>query len=127
MRRAPSFVEGFQNITLGVGAQTNVRTITLTAPAAGRVIVTVSATVTAGSAGDDLAECSLTRGNIVEPAFRALVGETANLPPGLNFPLGMTRGFDVNPGFFTARLVCRSTVGVISVLDTAMTAAYSPR
>ncbi len=36
-------VEGTQNITLTVGVQTNVRRITLTAPAAGRVIVCASA------------------------------------------------------------------------------------
>ena len=122
-----SFVEGIQNLALTVGAQTIVRTITLTAPAAGRVIVTASATVRAGSAGDDLAECSLTRGASVETAFRAVAGESANLPSGVYFPLGMTRGFDVNPGIFIARFVCRSTVGVVSVSDTAITAAYFPQ
>ncbi len=121
-----SSVEGTQNITLTVGVQTNVRQITLTAPAAGRVVVSASATVTANATGNDLAECSLTTGTVVEAAFKTTVGESAALPPGLNFPLGMTRGFVVNPGSFTARLVCRSIGGVVSVLDTAMTAAYFP-
>ena len=121
-----SSVEGTQNITLTVGVQTNVRQITLTAPAAGRVIVSASATVTANATGNDLAECSLTTGTVVE-AFKAFVGESAALPPGLNFPLAMTRGFTVNPGPFTARLVCRSIGGVVGVLNTAMTAAYFPQ
>ncbi|MGD9902134.1 MAG: hypothetical protein AB7U83_01595 [Vicinamibacterales bacterium] len=119
-------VEGTQNVTLLVGVHTNVRQITLTAPAAGRVIVTASATVNASSAGDDFAECSLTRGTVVESTFRTLVGESANLPPSLLFPLSLTRGFAVSPGPFSARLVCRSNIGVISVLDTAMTAEYFP-
>lgn len=121
-----SSIEGAQNITLTVGEQTNVRQVGLTAPAAGRVIVSASATVTASATGNDLAECSLTTGTVVEAAFKTTVGESAALPPGLNFPLGMTRGFVVNPGPFTARLVCRSIGGVISVLNTAMTAAYFP-
>ena len=121
-----SSVEGTQNLTLVVGTQTNVRQIVLIAPAAGRVLVTASATVTANATGNDLAECSLTTGTVVEAAFRTTVGESAALPPGLNFPLGMTRGFVVNPGLFTARLVCRSIGGVVSFLNTAMTAAYFP-
>jgi hypothetical protein len=121
-----SSVEGTQNLTLTVGVQTNVRQIGLTAPAAGRVLVTASATVTANATGNDLAECSLTTGTVVEAAFRTTVGESAALPPGLNFPLGMTRGFVVTPGPFTARLVCRSIGGVVSFLNTAMTAAYFP-
>ena len=121
-----SFVEGTQTLALVVGTHTNVRQIMLTAPAAGRVIVTASATVTANATGNDLAECSLTTGTVVE-AFKAFVGESAALPPGLNFPLAMTRGFTVNPGPFTARLVCRSIGGVVGVLNTAMTAAYFPQ
>ena len=121
-----SSVEGSQNITLAVGNHTNVRQVTLTAPAAGRVIVTASATIVGSSAGDDLVECSLTRGTIVESTFKTAAGESANLPASLLFPLGMTRGFPVSPGFFTARLVCRSNAGVISLLDTAMTAMYFP-
>ncbi|MBP7779086.1 MAG: hypothetical protein KA371_18365 [Acidobacteria bacterium] len=119
-------VEGTQNITLTVGVQTNVRQIVLTAPAAGRVIVNASATVTANATGNDLVECSLTTGTIVQTTFKTTVGESAALPPGLNFPLGMTRGFVVNPGPFTVRLVCRSIGGVIGLLDTSMTAAYFP-
>jgi hypothetical protein len=122
-----SSVEGAQNISLAVNAQTNVRQINLTAPAAGRVIVNASATVTGNATGNDLAECSLTTGTVVEAAFKTTIGESAALPPGLNFPLGMTRGFVVNPGLFTARLVCRSIGGVVAVLNTAMTAAYFPQ
>lgn len=119
-------VEGTQNITLSVGTQTNVRQIALTAPAAGRVIVTASATVIGSSTGNDLVECSLTRGTTVESTFKTTIGESAALPPSLLFPLAMTRGFAVTPGPFTARLMCRSTGGAISILDTAMTAAYFP-
>lgn len=119
-------VEGTQNLTLVVGNHTNVRQITLTAPAAGRVIVTASAMVNASSAGSDWVECSLTRGTVVESTFRTAAGEVANLPASLLFPLSLTRGFTVSPGPFTARLVCRSNAGVISVFDTAMTAEYFP-
>lgn len=119
-------VAGTQNLTLAVGVPTNVRQITLTAPAPGRVIVTVSASVTAASAASDKANCSLTMGTVVEAAFTAAVGESASLPAGVFFPLGMTRGFGVNTGPVTVRLVCQSVTGVVSVHDTAMTAAYFP-
>ena len=122
-----AFVEGTQTLALVVNTQTNVRQIVLTAPAAGRVIVNASATVTGNATGNDLAECSLTTGTVVENAFKTTIGESAALPPGLNFPLGMTRGFVVNPGPFTARLICRSIGGVVGVLNTAMTAAYFPQ
>ena len=118
-------VEGVQTINLTIGNQTNVRQISLTAPAAGRVIVNASAAVTASSAGVDLAECSLTTGTTVE-SFRTVVGDSVATQGTLRFPLGVTRGFVVNPGFFTARLICRSSAGAISVEDTAMTAMYFP-
>ena len=119
-------VEGTQNLTLTVGLEPNVRQIPLTAPAAGRIIVNASATVTGSAAGNDLVDCSLATGTTVETTFRTSIGESAALPASLLFPLGMTRGFVVNPGPFTARLVCRSVGGVVSVLNTAMTAAYFP-
>lgn len=119
-------VEGTQNVTLVVGTHTNVREITLTAPASGRIVVTASATAIASSAGNDLAECSITTGAAVEPGFRLFLGDSATLPASLLFPLAMTRGFVVTPGSFKARLMCRSSVGVISLLDTAMTAEYFP-
>jgi len=119
-------VEGTQNSTLVVGNNTNVRQITLTVPAAGRVIVTVSARVAALSTGNDVADCSLTRGAVVEPGFRTTAGETAALPPSVFFPLSLTRGFEVTSGPFTARLVCQSSVGLINVQDAAMTAMFFP-
>jgi hypothetical protein len=42
------------------------------------------------------------------------------------FPLALTRGFTVTPGFFTVRLICQKTAGSIVIHDTAMTAMYFP-
>ncbi len=119
-------VEGAQNVTLTLNVPINVRQVTLTVPAAGRVIVSASATVTAVSAGNDLVQCSLTTGTTVDPSAKIVVGETAGLSGSVIFPLAVTRGFAVNPGFLVVRLVCTETAGAIVVQDTAMTAMYFP-
>lgn len=119
-------VEGTQNIQLTVGVNTNVRQVTLTAPAPGRIIVNASALAVASSSGVDLAECSLTTGTTVDSGQRTVVGDNAATTGILSFPMALTRGFVVNPGFFVARLICRSGAGVVLVQDTAMTAMFFP-
>ncbi len=119
--------ERAQSVALLLNTHTQVGQVAIEAPAEGHVIVTASAAIAAASAGDDLAECSLTRGQTVESAARTVVGENAALPASVFFPLALTRGFTVNSGFLTFRLVCREITGAIVVFDTAITAMYVRR
>lgn len=104
-----------------------VRTISLTAPAGGRVIVNASVQGSAGSAStDDLGECWIGGTTNQSPPIRfgeaaANAASTAQI-----FPIGLTFGFSVASGPFTATLVCRALAGTVSVANSTMTAMYFP-
>jgi hypothetical protein len=100
------------------------RTVSITAPAAGRVIVNASGYFRfSDGAAVDTARCSITTGTLLDFAHLIIAGETA--VGAMNFvPFGGTRGFDVAAGANTFNLVCDEFAGTTNVEDTSLTAIF---
>jgi hypothetical protein len=102
-----------------------VRSVTLTAPVPGTVIVNSTAFVSEETAGDQVV-CSITTGTIIDTAFTQAwksAGASANFSQ-----LAGTRGFDVDAGqTLTVNLVCHhgfGTSGSSVINDSALTAIF---
>ncbi len=120
------YAGGDQNFTLGP-ANSVVRSVTITAPAAGRVIVNASGYFDFNDAvGLDAGRCSITTGLAVDFSNLIIAGERTGT--AMNWvPFAGTRGFNVGPGNTTFRLVCNEFDGDIEVEDTQLTATWVPR
>ena len=102
-----------------------VRSVTLTAPTAGVVIVTSTVSVDEGTAGESVL-CSITTGATLYSAFTQY-WESGGTGNGRSGQLAGTRGFDVAAGEFTVNLVCRNgSSGASFVSDSALTAIFIP-
>jgi hypothetical protein len=120
------YAGGDQNFTLGP-ANSVVRSVTITAPAAGRVIVNASGYFDFNDAvGLDTGRCSITTGLAVDFSNLIIAGERTGT--AMNWvPFAGTRGFNVGAGNTTFRLVCNEFNGNIEVEDTHLTATWVPR
>jgi hypothetical protein len=101
-----------------------VRSVSLTAPVAGTVIVNSTATAQEPDAGDRVL-CSITTGTTLDFAF--LQGWESPGGSGELAQLAGTRGFDVTAGqALTVNLVCvhAGTSGISIVSDSALTAIF---
>ncbi len=118
-----AFDSGEQSLAL-TATDVVVRSVTLTAPAAGRIIVNATGAFNFNSnAIADSARCSITTGTLVDLTHNIVGAETASL--AVNFvPFAGTRGFDVTAGPNTFNLVCEEFSGDVSVEDSSMTAIY---
>jgi hypothetical protein len=115
------FASGDQVLALAA-ADAIVRSIVLTAPSAGFVIVTASGYFdfnnTAGTG-----RCAITTGAAVD--FTHLI--IAEGDSGTNFiPFSATRGFIVAAGSTTFNLVCDEFAGNVEVEDSSLTAIFVP-
>jgi hypothetical protein len=120
------FAGGDQSIALGPAA-TTVRSIVVSAPASGRVIVNASGYMQmAGPGTVDFGRCSITTGTVLDFNFLIPVAERA---AGAMFtvPFGATRGFNVGPGNTTFRLVCDEFSGDVRLDDSSLTGTWVPR
>lgn len=115
--------------TLTTAAQV-IATVTLTAPAAGRVLVNATTYTfifaSAGVAG--FGQCSLSRGTTLDGLSLTTFG--AN-PSGVTdspyVPIALTRGFVVSAGSVSVNLVCyRNSTANLSLGPINMTALYVP-
>ena len=124
-----AFADGNQFLTLTSSAVV-VRSVTITAPAAGTVVVNASLEWRADSTTTtDLGRCSITTGAALD--FNALhrLGEESgsSAPTSLTSSFSATRGFSVaSAGDFTVNLVCDEFSGAVTVRDSSMTAMYFP-
>jgi hypothetical protein len=101
-----------------------VRSVSLTAPVAGVVVVNSTVAVSEPNAGD-FVRCSITTGTTIDTTFLQYWRSPG--APGSITQLGGTRGFDVTAGeLFTVNLVCDhfGTSGSSNVEDSAMTAIF---
>lgn len=117
-------VGGPQTATV-TATDTTVRSLSLTAPSAG--VVVVNSTATAGeTTGGDRALCSITTGTALEHGFHQ-VWESAGID-GTFGQLAGTRGFDVAAGEFTVNLVCSHVGSSVdtTILQSALTAIFIP-
>jgi hypothetical protein len=119
------FAGGEQRVTLTSDAQI-VRSISITVPAAVRVIVNASGVFFLWGGHENFGRCSITTGTTIDTSYLI----SARLMHGLihqHIPFSGTRGFDVSAGTTTFRLVCDKDQGDISIRDTNLTAIWVPR
>jgi hypothetical protein len=119
------FADGDQYLSL-TGGDDVVRAATLSAPAAGRVIVSSSGYFNFGNAAlTDAVVCSITTGVVIDSNHSILVSDDVEGP--LSYvPFASTRGFDVAAGDNTFNLVCHESTGTVRVGDSSLTALYVP-
>jgi hypothetical protein len=125
-----AFVGAAQQVQLTAGVSV-VRSVSLTAPAPGRVVVVASAHGVANSTtAVDRGECSINLGTSFSAAIpRTSFGEIGGgtgAPAVLSFPLGLTWSFPVAAGQFTANLLCTAISGSVFVINPSMSAMYFP-
>jgi hypothetical protein len=116
------FASGDQNVTLGATAI--VRSVSITAPSAGVVIVNASGVANIiPSGGISLAStCSITTGSALDSAHIISWTQAGSQP--YKTPLAATRGFSVAPGTTDFNLVCRGAGDKLE--DTSLTALFVP-
>jgi hypothetical protein len=115
------------NQDLALGGATIVRSISISAPDSGRVIVNASGYFDFNSAAAvDTARCSITTGTALDFSYLILAGERSG--GSVRYvPFAGTRGFNVNAGNTTFRLVCDEFAGDVNVADTNLTGTWVPR
>jgi hypothetical protein len=101
-----------------------VRSINITAPTAGTLIVNASGYFSFPDTSTlDAARCSITTGTAVDLSRLIVFGEnTANAMS--NVPFGATRGFSVPAGTHTINLVCEEAYGETAVGGSEVTAIF---
>ena len=99
-----------------------VQTVSLTAPAAGTVIVNSSAGVDGILGGAVVARCSITTGFALD--FSHL--QTTSVDVLELSILSGTRGFSVTSGFLAVNLVCDAFSGAGDLRDASLTAIFAP-
>lgn len=115
-----------QNIQLST-TPTIVRSVTVNAPAAGKVIVNASGFFSFSDPLDaDVARCEITTATTILNANTIWAQEFANQGMFL-VPFSPTRGFNVSGGTTTFNLVCEELLGIVGVSNPFMTAIYSPQ
>ena len=120
------FVSGEQTEALTATDET-VRSVTITAPTTGRVIVNASGFFQFGSGVVDNGQCSITTGLAIDATHLiSAVEANAGASHTLNVPFGATRGFDVAAGSTAFNLVCNQLSGAVTVNDTSLTAIFVP-
>ena len=123
-RSVAAYSGGEQQISLTTADQV-VRSVSITAPVAGKVIVDSSGYVWLASGTDVIARCSLTTGSTLDPAAYQYVeihstGSASDVVSG-------TRGYDVAAGqTLTVNLVCDEHTGQAAVSDTWISAIFVP-
>ena len=117
------FAGGSQRLLL-TPAATVVRSIDITAPTAGTVIVNASGYFAFPDTSTlDAARCSITTGTAVDFSHLFAFGE--NAASGMSHvPFGATRGFSVSAGTHTINLVCEEAFGDTAVGDSEVTALF---
>lgn len=116
------YVSGDQNLSLTALDQT-VRTVAVTAPKAGHVVVNASGYFDHGTGDVFTPRCTITTGTAVDFAHLII----ARLDATTRFmPFAGTRGFPVGAGTTNFRLVCNTFSGTGTVADTSLTAIFVP-
>jgi hypothetical protein len=117
------FAGGDQLLPLTVNAAV-VRSINITAPTAGTLIVNASGHFFFPDQTTlDVARCSITTGTQID--FSHLIAFAENTTDAMIYiPFGATRGFSVAAGMHTINLVCEEAYGDTAVGDSELTAIF---
>ncbi len=116
------FSSGDQAVTL-TGAAAIVRSVTITAPVGGKVLVNASGYVWASAAVAFTARCSITTGSTLDFSHLIYLKDTT-VAVADSDAFGAARGFTVPAGAFTVNLVCDVASGNAIVSDTSLTALF---
>lgn len=105
----------------------NLRSVSINAPAAGKVIVYASGFFEFGSTGQDDGRCEITTSATAINNNFAFYGSEASgaTTAMLYVPFGSTRGFDVAAGTTTFNLLCDRVLGTVGVWRPHLTAIYT--
>ncbi len=105
-------------------AATVVRSINITAPTAGRLVVNASGYFAFPDTSTlDAARCSITTGTAVDFSHLIVFGE--NSASGMSHvPFGATRGFSVAAGTHTINLVCEEAFGETAIGGSEVTVIF---
>jgi hypothetical protein len=119
-----AYAGGDQEVALEFDG-TVVRSVTITAPVDGTVIVNSSGYVWLASGADLVARCSLTTGTTIDnDSFQYVEIHSSGFASGA---VSGTRGFDVAAGqVLTVNLVCDEFIGNAMVSDTWIAAVFTP-
>jgi hypothetical protein len=122
-----AFASGDQALTL-TSTPVAVRSLTISIPTSGRVIVNASANARFADTSTtvEYARCSIgTSATTLDSAHTMIVGDSGVTLAFMYLPIAATRGFNVSAGSFTVHLVCDEFSGDIQVWDSSLTAVYS--
>lgn len=115
------FSSGDQLLDLTASDQI-VRSVTITAPRPGVVIVNASGTFLYSFASGR-SRCSITTGTTWDLSHLIIAEGSADVS---YVPFATTRGYSVDQGSTTFNLVCDEIQGTVSISDTSLTAIYVP-
>jgi hypothetical protein len=118
-----AFAEGGELEGLTTTAEV-VRTVTLTIPSSGIVIVNASGYFNLLSAGEDIPRCSISSGTVIDFDHLIFARDTGTVAGTNSWPWGSTRGFNVTPGSFTVNLVCDAFSGTAQVARSQLNAIF---
>jgi hypothetical protein len=108
---------------------TNLRSVTINAPAPGKVIVLASGFFDFGSAAQDDGRCEITTSSTaIDNDFAFYGAEGTGATTAMVYvPFGSTRGFNVPAGTTTFNLLCDRVLGTVGVWRAHLTAIYTPQ
>jgi hypothetical protein len=120
-----AFAEGDLNSRTVPGTDTVIRSVTINAPAAGKVIVNASAFFEFPSAATlDNARCEISTTTTIDNPH-ALYAREYSVDAVHYVPFASTRGFDVVAGNTTFNLLCSTVSGSVNLWRSFMTAIYT--
>jgi len=129
LRTGADWAEGYQDGVLAAGNNV-LRSVTVSAPAAGVVLVNTSGYFGFQSGGFDTVSCSITTGTATESmgSGNSFAGNDGNNNSGvMTMPFSGVRAFSVSgAGDFTVRLVCSPGLGTVYVYNSKLTALFVP-
>jgi len=115
------FADGGHSTAL-TSTETTIRSVTITAPRPGVVIVNASGHFTFGAAGAGC-RCSITTDTAIDYGNLIIAEGDADTT---YVPFAATRGYSVPQGSTTFNLVCDEYADPASIQDTSLTAIYVP-
>ncbi len=105
-----------------------VRTVSLSAPTSGRVLVSVSGTFEFqdATATSEAGRCSITTTSAIEDPAIFAGGDGGTIAAAYD-AFGAVRAFNVTAGLFTVNLVCDEFAGVVTLRNSNLTALFVPQ
>lgn len=115
-----------QTIIAIPGGTAVVRSVTLSAPTAGVVLVSAHTSMRfAGTtAAQDVGQCSITTGTTIDNNHQIIASDGGSTQSFMYIPVSGTRLFAVSAGSFTVNFVCEQFTGSVGVVDSGMTALF---